>query len=119
MDSVKSPSSLRIERGPACLIVRLTRADADTGIVEQLVDALDSHCVNRLVVETVHFSDQLIDQLNSLRDQIATRGGSVKLVHRPEKTPPAPKGLKNRIKSQIPVFGNLEAALLSHRFETR
>lgn len=119
MDSVKSPSSLRIERGPSCLIVRLSPSESGTAVVEQLVDALDSHCVNRLVIETSDFSDQLIEQLNSLREHIAARGGSVKLVHRPEKTPPAPKGLKNRIKAQIPVYGNLDAAILSHRFETR
>jgi hypothetical protein len=118
MDSVKSPS-LRIERGPSCLIVRLSPKETEHSVVAQLVDALNSHGVNRLVVEASHYSDQLLNQLNSLRDQIANRGGSVKLVHRPETTPPVPKGLKNRIQSQIPVYRNLEAAFLSHRFETR
>ena len=61
MDSVKSPSSLRIERGPSCLIVRLSPSESGAAVVEQLVDALDSHCVNRLVVETSDFSDQLIN----------------------------------------------------------
>ena len=122
MDSLKSPS-IKIERGPSCLIVRLSDNDVsnnpEASVVEQLTGALESHSVNRVVVESNHYSDQLLGDLDALRNKVKSQGGSVKLVHRSEGTPPAPKGLSNRIKSPVPVYGNLEAAFLAHRFESR
>ena len=122
MDSLKSPS-IKIERGPSCLIVRLSdtsaKNTAEASVVEQLTGALESHSVNRVVVESNHYSEQLLGDLDALRNKVKSQGGSVKLVHRAAGTPPAPKGLSNRIKSQVPVYGNLEAAVLVHRFEKR
>ena len=122
MDSLKSPS-IKIERGPSCLIVRLSDTNAsnttEASVVEQLTGALESHSVNRVVVESNHYSEQLLGDLDALRNKVKSQGGSVKLVHRTAGTPPAPKGFNNRIKSQVPVYGNLEAAFLVHRFENR
>ena len=122
MDSLKSPS-IKIERGPSCLIVRLSDTNAkntaEASVVEQLTGALESHSVNRVVVESNHYSEQLLGDLDALRNKVKSQGGSVKLVHRAAGTPPAPKRLSNRIKSQVPVYGNLEAAFLVHRFENR
>ena len=122
MDSLKSPS-IKIERGPSCLIVRLSDTNAkntaEASVVEQLTGALESHSVNRVIVESNHYSEQLLGDLDALRNKVKSQGGSVKLVHRAAGTPPAPKRLSNRIKSQVPVYGNLEAAFLVHRFENR
>ncbi|MEC8510098.1 MAG: hypothetical protein VXZ53_24170 [Planctomycetota bacterium] len=122
MDSLKSPS-IKIERGPSCLIVRLSDTNAsnttEASVVEQLTGVLESHSVNRVVVESNHYSEQLLGDLDALRNKVKSQGGSVKLVHRAAGTPPAPKRLSNRIKSQVPVYGNLEAAFLVHRFENR
>ena len=63
MDSLKSPS-IKIERGPSCLIVRLSDTNAkntaEASVVEQLTGALESHSVNRVVVESNHYSEQLL-----------------------------------------------------------
>ena len=106
MDSLKSPS-IKIERGPSCLIVRLSDTNAkntaEASVVEQLTGALESHSVNRVVVESNHYSEQLLGDLDALRNKVKSQGGSVKLVHRAAGTPPAPKGLSNRIKRK-PAF---------------
>lgn len=107
-------SQWSIQRGPNCLIVRLneqrTLNDRTEQLANRLLSTLAQHSTNRVVVEVIESEeprDEIFDVLCRVRDDVTSRGGSLKVI--------GPRWSESSKNSLVPVYPDLRTALLPPR----
>ena len=117
MDTTANQDGLTIERGPDCLIVKIRDTQGDhlstIQLAQTLLDALESHSLSSVVVDTENCSETPISELEEVQQHIYDRGGSLKVVDpRPE---PVQVASASESKNRLPVYPSVETAFFADR----